>query len=891
MRPIHSRTPSHIPGLGARLHRNRSCGFVSFSPWFASSCLRECGDKCVEVWQLGNPQSRSVEGMGLMQRIAICGVVLMMLLGPVTARSEDEVDHRDTAQPTQDSLDFFESKIRPLLIDHCYECHGEDTQESELRVDTLAGMLTGGLAGASLVPGKPASSLLVTAIRYQDNDLKMPPDEKLSDVQITDIIRWVEMGAPHPDTNTIGPIVQRGEVDLDQGRKHWAFQPPIKAAPPIGDAWTDAPNPIDAFVLARLRAEGLRPNAPADKRTLLRRVTFDLIGLPPTPEEIDSFLSDSSSDAFAKVVDRLLASPQYGERWARHWLDVARYADSNGLDENVVHGNAWRYRDYVVRSLNDDKPYNQFVVEQLAGDLLDSGNDVDLRHDRLVATGFLVLGPKVLAEQDEAKMEMDIIDEQIDTVGRSLMGLTLGCARCHTHKFDPISHHDYYGLAGIFQSTQTMDSYKTVAEWHENTIETPEQAAELKQHQQKIADQEKLIAEKFAHAKSELEPPSDAAAKPDEIEKRFSEETRAELKTLRDELERWKEETPELPTAMGVVDGDIADTAVHLRGSHLTLGDVVPRRFPEVLMSDEDPSIPADQSGRLEFARWLTNGRHPLTARVMVNRLWRGHFGKGLVPTVDNFGLKGSSPTHPELLDWLAVRFVEEGWSIKAMHRMMVLSQTYQQSSDFDASNAELDPSNQFYRRFSVRRLEAEAIRDGVLAVSGQLDWTTGGNIMPYKNREYVFNHTSQDKSRYDSKRRSIYVPVIRNHLYDMFQLFDYTDASVLNGDRNTSTIAPQALYLMNSEMVSDLTFAMADRLLNEDTDSVQRIQRLYLEAYGRPPRDAEISDGVRFLSRFETLQQRGDVESNGNASDPERSAWQAFCQAVVSSSEFVYLR
>ena len=342
---------------------------------------------------------------------------------------------------------------------------------------------------------------------------------------------------------------------------------------------------------------------------------------------------------------------------------------------------------------------------------------------------------------------------------------------------------------------------------------------------------------------------------------------------------------------MGVVDGDIADTAVHLRGSHLTLGDVVPRRVPEVLALDDQPVIPADQSGRLEFARWLTDGRHPLTARVMVNRLWRGHFGRGLVPTVDNFGLKGSPPTHPELLDWLAIRFVEEGWSIKAMHRMIVLSQTYQQSSDFDASNAERDPGNQLYWRFSVRRLEAEAIRDALLAVSGQLDRTTGGNIMQYKNREYVFNHTSQDKSKYDSNRRSIYVPVIRNHLYDMFQLFDYTDATVLNGDRNTSTIAPQALFLMNSEMVSELTFAMADRLLNDDADSAQRIQRLYLEAYGRPASDAEISDGVRFLSRFETILRENNVDSLSSESSPERSAWQTFCQAVVSSSEFVYLR
>ncbi|MFG0264046.1 MAG: PSD1 and planctomycete cytochrome C domain-containing protein [Rhodopirellula sp. JB055] len=831
-------------------------------------------------------------GIKLMQPLVVFGWLGWLVISPVAAGGAEDAESNGVGQATAEQLDFFEAKIRPQLIDHCYECHGEDSQESELRVDTLAGILTGGLAGPSLVPGKPASSLLMTAVRYQDNDLRMPPDEKLSDIQIADLMHWIQIGAPHPDSGELGPIAQRGEVDIQTGREHWAFQPPVKVTPPsAGGSIENATNPIDAFVLAKLEEHGLRLNPPADKRTLLRRVTFDLIGLPPTPEEIDAFLADDSPDAFARVVDRLLASPHYGERWARHWLDVARYADSNGLDENVVHGNAWRYRDYVVRSLNDDKPYDEFVVEQLAGDLLDSGDDIELRHQRLIATGYLVLGPKVLAEQDETKMAMDIIDEQIDTVGRSLMGLTLGCARCHTHKFDPISHRDYYGLAGIFQSTQTMDSYKTVAKWHENSIENPEQAAHRIAHEQQISAREKRINAKVEAAKSTLDPPADVDAKPEEVEKRFAAETQAELKTLREELAAWKETVPEVPMAMGVLDGEIVDTPVHLRGSHLTLGEIVPRRVPEVLAWDGQPVIPDDQSGRLQFARWLTNGRHPLTARVMVNRLWRGHFGKGLVSTVDNFGLKGSPPTHPELLDWLAVQFVEEGWSIKSMHRMILLSQTYQRSSDFDSGNAALDPSNQWYWRFSLRRLEAEAIRDGLLAVSGQLDRNTGGNIMPYMNREYVFNHTSQDKSKYDSTRRSIYVPVIRNHLFDMFQLFDYTDASVLNGDRNTSTIAPQALFLMNSEMVSDLTFAFADRLLADDNDAVQRIRRLYLEAFGRPATDVEISDAVRFLSQFETLLRKDHVSSGDSEADRTRLTWQALCQAVVSSSEFVYIR
>ncbi|WP_442511167.1 PSD1 and planctomycete cytochrome C domain-containing protein [Novipirellula sp. SH528] len=848
--------------------------------------------------QSSTKPSFSAGGVTILKPISFLWLALVICALPVgqTAVWSEEAETQKNNQPSPDQLDFFESKIRPLLIDRCYECHSEDLQESELRVDTLAGMLTGGLAGPSLVPGKPTSSLLVTAVRYQDNDLKMPPNEKLSDIQIADIIRWVEMGAPHPDSGDVGPIAQRGDVDIEQGRKHWAFQPPVKVTPPAiahmsprgseDRQQNDAPNPIDAFILAKLHSEGLRPNPPADKRTLLRRATFDLIGLPPTSEEIDAFLADDSADAFAHVVDRLLASPHYGERWGRHWLDIARYADSNGLDENVVHGNAWRYRDYVVRSLNNDKPYNDFLVEQLAGDLLDSGDDFKLRNERLIATGYLVLGPKVLAEQDQAKMEMDIIDEQLDTVGRSIMGLTLGCARCHTHKFDPISHHDYYGLAGIFKSTQTMDSYKTVAKWHENTIETPDQTAKLEQHQQQIASQEKLITERVAEATAKLDPPPAAETKPEEIEKQFPAETLAVIKQLRDELKKLKDAVPELPTAMGVTEGKIADTSVHLRGSHLTLGDVVPRRVPEVLAIDNPPAISADHSGRLEFARWLTSGNHPLTARVMVNRLWRGHFGKGLVSTVDNFGLKGSPPSHPELLDWLAVRFVERGWSIKEMHRLIMMSETYQRSSDFVPENAEADPGNQWYWRYNLRRLEAEAIRDGLLAVSGTLDRTTGGNIMQYKNREYVFNHTSEDKSKYDSSRRSIYVPVIRNHLYDMFQLFDYNDASVLTGDRNTSTIAPQALFLMNSELVAELALAFADRLLESEPDAEPRIDRLYLETYGRHASAAELSDASNFLTQFRAFQQESDSDT-----DPERLAWQALCQAIVSSSEFVYLR
>lgn len=797
-----------------------------------------------------------------------------------------------------EGITFFENKIRPLLADHCYECHDENTQESELRVDSLKGMLVGGLAGASLIPSKPESSLIIAAVGYRDSTLQMPPDEKLSDAQIADLTRWVAMGAPHPDSDGMQSIKPRGDVDLEKGRQHWAFRPVEKVQPPAIDSnGNDATagesseankcHPIDAFILRQLKSKGLRRMPAADKATLIRRASFDLTGLPPTVAEIQAFLADESEDAFANLIDRLLASPHYGERWARHWLDVARYADSNGLDENVAHGNAWRYRDYVVNAFNKDKPYDQFVVEQLAGDLMEPTDQRDVQHERLIATGYLVLGPKVLAEQDQAKMEMDIIDEQIDTIGRSMLGLTLGCARCHTHKFDPISHHDYYGLAGIFKSTKSMDSYKTVAKWHENVIETSAEETVYQEHVDAVAAQEQQISKTIDEATKLLEE-SDSKLALAEREKKFPAETVAVLKTERAALKKLRDAAPARPTAMGVVDGTIDDTSVHLRGSHLTLGDRVPRRFPEVLASTEQEALPVDSSGRLQFARWLTDGKHPLTARVMVNRIWHGHFGKGLVPTVDNFGLQGTPPTHPQLLDYLANAFVDSGWSVKAMHRMIMLSDAYQCSSQYDAENAAVDAGNANYWRFDLRRLEAEAIRDGLLAISGQLDRTVGGSLMQHKNREFVFNHTSQDKSTYDSSRRSIYVPVIRNHLYDMFRLFDYNDASVLTGDRNISTIAPQALFMMNSEWMANVSLALAERLMQQISDPTARIDQLYMEAYGRQATSDEQTRSLAFVSQFAALP-KAEVKSEG--SDPERQAWQLLCQAVVASSEFIYVR
>jgi mono/diheme cytochrome c family protein len=772
----------------------------------------------------------------------------VLFIGPAVAA--------DSA-PTPQDIKFFETRIRPLLADKCFKCHGPAKQRNELRLDSADGVKEGGSSGKALiVPGKPDDSLLLKAVRHAEGVEKMPPDGKLSDSQIADLAAWVKRGAPFPASQ---------KTENADPAKHWAFQPVRRpTVPEIRNAKSDIRNEIDRFVLARLETAGLKPAPAADKRTLIRRATFDLIGLPPTPTEIEDFLRDDSREAFAKVIDRLLASPAYGERWGRHWLDVARYADSNGLDENVAHGNAWRYRDYVIRSFNADKPYNQFLREQIAGDLLPSTSTA-VRNDRLIATGFLALGPKVLAEPDEKKMEFDIVDEQIDTLGRTVMGLTLGCARCHDHKFDPIAITDYYALAGIFVSTKTMENFKKVARWHENPIASPEEIKKKAEHDRVVAKLQQGI--KALTGKND-----DASG-------------RMELKKLQAELAALEKNAPQLPSAMGATEGIVTDVPVLRRGNHLSPGAVVARRFPVVLAGEKQSALPKDHSGRLELANWLTDPKHPLTARVMVNRIWRWHFGKGLVRSVDNFGLIGEKPTHPELLDWLAATFVADGWSLKKLHKRIMLSVAYQRGSAHDSIAMTADPDNRFLGRANVQRLEAEAIRDSLLAVGGLLDRTAGGPALAHvKNRDYLFDHTSKDKTTYSSNRRSIYLPVIRNHLYDVFQLFDAPDPAVPNGDRATTTVPTQALFFMNSDLATRAADALADRVLVK-TDDAERVQLLMMLAFGRPATPQEIDHLPEAVRAFEK-----DFAAETDGSKRHRKAWSVVCQAVLASNEFIHV-
>ena len=808
-----------------------------------------------------------------MRRICNWTALVWSLLGAFQLAS--------AAAPDPEQVRLFESRVRPILATRCFRCHSEEKQKGELRLDSREGLAAGGSSGPAIVAGKPDESLLISAIGYANEELQMPPGEKLPDREIAELRRWVAEGAAFPAVIA---------APADSGKDFWAFQPPREPAlPQVKDqAWPKSP--LDRFILAKLEEQNLHPAPPADKRTLLRRATYDLTGLPPAPEEVDAFLADESPEAFAKAIERLLDSPHYGERWGRHWLDIARYADSNGLDENVAHGNAWRYRDYVVGAFNRDKPFEQFLLEQLAGDLLPPVDDLATKHERLVATGFLALGPKVLAEVDEQKMEMDIIDEQLDTFGRAVLGLTLGCARCHDHKFDPIPTEDYYSLAGILKSTRTMENFKKVARWNENPIPLPEDLARKAEHDRRVAEQKETIAKLIAAADAELK--SAGAAPADEKEKdreaRYSAETKAELKKQREALAALEKQAPEMPSAMGVGEAQPVDVAIHIRGNHLTLGAVAPRRFPRVLAGDSPPTLDAKQSGRLQLAEWLVRKDHPLTARVMVNRIWRWHFGQGIVRSTDNFGRLGEPPSHPELLDWLAVRFMESGWSIKAMHRLVMLSAAYQMSSTYDERAATVDPDNRLHWRNDARRLEAEEVRDALLAASGRLDRTLGGSLLEVKNRDYLFDHTSKDKTSYDTCRRSLYLPVIRNHLYDVFQLFDAPNGSVPEGNRVTTTVAPQALFMMNSDVAIQSSDALAkDLLARAELDDAARVNRLYALAYARPADAAEASRAQALLSRFDSLLAAGEPDV---AKRRERS-WALLCQVIFAANEFVYLK
>lgn len=789
-------------------------------------------------------------------------------LGPPGA---DVEQNGGNSKIEQADLDFFESKIRPVLIEHCYSCHAADAKiiRGGLLLDSREGLLEGGDSGPAVVPGEAEKSLLLSALKH--DSFEMPPDRKLPDAVIADFEHWITRGAvdPRDKGNAEAP---RG-VDFEAAKSHWAFQPVRRTEPPAvaDESWIESP--IDRFVLARLEAAGMKPRPKADKETLIRRASFDLTGLPPTAEEIDAFLADETPEAFEKLVDSLLQSPHYGERWGRHWLDLVRYADSNGADENHDLPNAWHYRDWVVRMMNRDQPLDHFIIDQLAGDLLPKTGDEQIDGDRLIATGMLVIGPKMLAEQDKDKMVIDIVDEQIDTVSRTMLGLTIGCARCHDHKFDPVKAKDYYALAGIFYSTKTMADRAFVSNWLERPLPSAEIQVLRSEHQKKIDAAKADMAAAEADLKSQADATAllqtelaAAQAKVDALKQKVEEQKKA--------VEAAEKAMPAFTMVMAADESTPTELPIHIRGNHLALAkEKVARGVPEILANVASlQAIPETQSGRLQLAQWIVAPENPLASRVMVNRIWMWHFGQALMRSPSNFGLRAEDPTHPELLDYLASRLMEDGWSLKAMHRTIMNSATYQMASDMEFPESEqyakLDPENRLLWRRARRRLEAESVRDSILFVGGGLDQKLGGKA-----------------PNVDANRRAIYLPINRASLYEMFSTFDYVETANHIEQRATTTVPHQALFLLNSPMVHQQAAAIAKKLISKFETDESRIRALFRLFYARQPTEAEM---IRSLDFVETSASQLDA-----VSDPsERSVqtWGALCRSMIAANEFVYI-
>ena len=812
-------------------------------------------------------------------------------------------------KPTAEQLAFFEKKIRPVLVDSCYSCHSAEAEKIKggLALDTRNGFRKGGDSGPSIVPGSPARSPLMTALNHKTKDLAMPPKGKLPDNVIADFEAWVKMGAPDPRDGKAA-AGKKYEVDIEKGRSFWAFVPPKPYTPPAvkNAAWVKSP--IDAFILAELDKKGLSPVGDVDKRTLIRRIYLDLTGLPPTPDEVEAFVADAKPDAFERVVDGLLASPRFGERWGRHWLDVARYAESSGRAVNMNYPHAWRYRDYVIAAFNADKPYDQFIKEQLAGDLMPS-SDPKVKAERMVATGFLAIGAKTLNERNGLQFELDVADEQIDVTTQAFLGITAACARCHDHKFDPIPTKDYYALAGIFRSTETC--YGTIRLVQSNrpspTLALPKDCG------LPAGTTDKLTADEKARIEKQIE----------DLNKQIAEATdqirtilpRGQVSLLRARLDAFDADGNPKVLAMGTRDkpagkggpggfggpkggfggsNTVADSPVYTRGEpDKPTAERVARGTLQV-MSKTPLKIRSGTSGRLELAEWIASKDNALTARVMANRVWLHLFGTGLVPTADNFGAAGQGPSHPELLDHLALTFVDQKWSVKKLIKTVVMSHAYQLDSKTNAKNHEVDPDNALVWRMAPRRLDAEAMRDGMLAVSGQLNEKppVGSAVSkagegPAAGRGPMGGGAGIAQAINDPRNanRSVYLPIVRDNLPEALALFDAPDPSLIAADRPTTTVSAQGLFLLNSPFVIRAAEAAADKLLKGTTTDTERIRTAYLSFYGRPPTEPELRRGEKFLKDYTAQLTKDRVPPHRR----ERDTWAVFCQALFASAEFQY--
>lgn len=984
---------------------------VGFPLWYRANMIRKSRSKSTTYLPVGcGPDLRwAIPSFCSFLRRSISIVCTVLVLGSIASANQET--------NSKEQFEFFEKRVRPILVERCYECHGAKEASGGLRLDHRDGLIVGGDSGAALVPNNPDASLMVRAVKYSDADLQMPPTGAIPATEIAVLEEWIRSGAADPRDSI--PELENNKptgMSIADGKEFWSMLPlSDPAIPQVRDAdWVQSP--IDAFVLERLERLGIAPAPRASRRDLLRRMTLDLTGVPPTMSELQALEADASEGSIERCIDRLLSSPQYGVRFGRHWLDVARYADSNGLDENIAYGNAWRYRDYVIDSFNGDKPFDRFLEEQIAGDLLP-----DASRETVTGTGFLVLGAKVLAEPDRDKLVMDTIDEQLDAIGKCFMGMTLGCVRCHDHKFDPIKQRDYYALAAIFKGTKTFgdSNFGAIKHWNEISYASPEEKASLTAVNAKIAEKQAafntaksgamqklrervrsqaalylataakhdssatlnewalagakhgLHPRVLAHCRKHLEfhtedPLFDAwrdfasqgdldailchyeslfdatqrawveakntdpkvtglsdplqerarvalndvggfLAIPAKMEHALDEVTVENLHALATEARLIESSAPDETAVMGVSDrGVIEGIPIHIRGSHRNLGDVVRRDFPEVMRAyGENPVFNRRSSGRLELAKWLSNPNHPLTARVIVNRVWRWHFGRGLVSSTENFGRLGDRPSHPELLDFLARWFIESGWSVKELNRLIMSSSVYQMASQNEATEQAMaiDPENQSLWRFRTQRLSAEQIRDSILFVAGNLDLRLGGKSVPLRNRQFVFDHTSIDHTRYDSVRRTVYLPIIRNHLFSHLEQFDFPDPTMPGGDRQSTTVAPQSLLLMNSEWVLGASENLARACLESTTTPEGRLQWLYHQVLNREATDSERNNSLAFV---DSLIATGDPSPNIAISSPngptpttgvsavasiEQKAWGLLAQNLLICNEFFFAR
>lgn len=938
------------------------------------------------------------------------------------------IDTQPEAHQTE-ALEHFEKRIRPLFAEICTECHGPEKQKGGLRLDFREGWQVGGDSGPALVPGDLDTSRLIHAVRYGDADFQMPPKNKLSPDQIADLEQWVAMGAHDPRSGSL-PRKKQSGTSIEAGRSFWSFQALRKPKLPSVNS-NKRNRPIDAFIRAKQESHDLVLTKAASRPELARRAYFTLIGLPPTPEQIDAFASDSRPDAFERLVDELLASPHYGERWGRHWLDVARFAESSGGGRTLLFKDAWRYRDYVIEAFNADMPFDQFVSEQIAGDLLPYASTEE-RSRQLTATAFLALGPTNYELQDKQLLRYDVIDEQIDTLGKAFLGMTLGCARCHDHKFDPIPTADYYALAGIFKSTRTLYNYTdNVARWVDTPLPLPgeagvelirnenekatlapqlnrkkaalalyaqssakipkpgepkptrafpgivlDEAAAKKQgewlfsqysqnylgegylHDGKRSKDKKSLTFKttlpvsgryevrlayaeasnrstrtpvaIAHSQGETRVLVDQTQPPlhygrfhslgtfdyeanaastvrisseetdghvvvdavqwllvdDESERNSPErkqvvaELKTEIKRLEKTLKPITDKLKSRPLAMTVKDDpEPSNSAIRIRGIESRKGDVVPRGFLQVASFENAPVINEASSGRKQLAQWIVSPKNPLTARVLANRVWAWLFGKGLVSSVDNLGTTGELPSHPELLDYLATRLIETDWSIKSLIKEILLTQTWRLST-VPATNAhELDPDNRLLSFYPLRRLDAEQLRDAILATNGELDLTMlGPNIEGAGeiNANSTAAQTTEYNYVFEDKRRSVYTPAFRVKRHELFELFDFGNANFTIGQRNTSTVALQALYMLNNPFVIEQSRHAAERLLEAVEKPVERIDFVFRSALGRRPSDSERRLIAAFLK---------DGLSSESVED-----WASVYQSLFGSIDFRYL-